>query len=92
MLNPRIVSPLPINFLREDLEEEVARKALTPALDELFRLAVSLGGKISGEHGVGLFKKPYLPLSVDKNYIKLMRGIKKVFDPNNILNPGKIFD
>ncbi|MCD5390562.1 FAD-binding oxidoreductase [candidate division NPL-UPA2 bacterium] len=81
-----------VNFLREDLEEEVARKALTPALNELFRLAVSLGGKISGEHGVGLFKKPYFPLSVDKNYIKLMRGIKKVFDPSNILNPGKIFD
>ncbi len=81
-----------VNFLREDLKEESALKALAPALNELFRLAVSLGGKISGEHGIGLFKKPYFPLSVDKNYLELRRNIKSLFDPRHILNPGKIFD
>ncbi len=81
-----------VNFLREDLDEELARKALAPALKELFQLAVSQGGKISGEHGIGLFKKPYFHLSVDKNYLELLRGIKDLFDPHRILNPGKIFD
>ncbi len=81
-----------VNFLREDLEEESVRKVLAPALSDLFQLAVSLGGKISGEHGIGLFKKPYFPLSVDKNYLDLLRNIKNLFDPQHILNPGKIFD
>lgn len=81
-----------VNFLREDLEKEPARKTLAPALNELFQLAVSLGGKISGEHGIGLFKKPYFHLSVDKNYLELLRNLKNLFDPHHILNPGKIFD
>ncbi len=81
-----------VNFLRENLDAELARQALVPALKELFQLAVSLGGKISGEHGIGLFKKPYFSLSVDKNYLQLLRSIKNLFDPHNILNPGKIFD
>lgn len=54
--------------------------------------AVKRGGKISGEHGIGIAKKEYLSLSIPTEQIELMKGIKKVFDPYNILNPGKIFD
>ncbi len=60
--------------------------------DELFRDARERGGVISGEHGIGLVKKPYLSLVLDERQIELMRGIKKVFDPRGIMNPGKIFD
>ena len=63
-----------------------------PVLNELFRLVKSLGGTISGEHGIGLIQKAYLPIVFDAATIQLMKGIKEVFDPNHILNNGKIFD
>jgi glycolate oxidase len=59
---------------------------------ELYRDCKERGGVISGEHGIGVVKKPYLSYVLDEETINLMRGIKKSFDPNNILNPGKIFD
>ena len=58
---------------------------------EIYSLAVSLGGTISAEHGVGLEKIPYMENIIDKNSIEYMKRVKKLFDPNNILNPGKIF-
>ena len=63
-----------------------------PALKALFSLVKNMGGTISGEHGIGLIQKEYIPIVFDEVTINLMRGIKKVFDPNNILNAGKIFD
>jgi glycolate oxidase len=63
-----------------------------PALKALFELVKSLGGTISGEHGIGLIQKEYMDIVFDEAGLQLMRGIKKVFDPNNILNSGKIFD
>lgn len=63
-----------------------------PALNALFRLVKSLGGTISGEHGIGLIQKEYMPIMFDEASVNIMRGIKKAFDPNNILNRGKIFD
>ena len=63
-----------------------------PALKALFVLVKSLGGTISGEHGIGLIQKEYMDIVFDEAGLQLMRGIKKVFDPNNILNSGKIFD
>ena len=63
-----------------------------PALRALFKLVKALGGTISGEHGIGLVQKEYMDIVFDPITIELMRGIKKTFDPNNILNPGKIFD
>jgi glycolate oxidase len=59
---------------------------------DLFRDCKERGGKISGEHGIGIVKKPYISLVLDAEEISLMRGIKAHFDPNHILNPGKIFD
>jgi len=68
--------------------EEKAKKLLT----EIYEVGISLGGTISGEHGLGFTKKGYLPLAADKSKIDLMKRIKRAFDPNNILNPGKVFD
>ncbi len=61
-------------------------------LTALFQIVFSLGGTISGEHGIGLIQKSYMPVVFDAISLELMRGIKKTFDPNHILNPGKIFD
>jgi glycolate oxidase len=65
---------------------------MTAALQALFELVKSLGGTISGEHGIGLIQKPYLHTVFREANLHLMREIKKAFDPNNILNAGKIFD
>jgi glycolate oxidase len=67
---------------------ELAPKMLT----ELYTFTASLGGMISGEHGIGHRKKPFLGLSLQPAAIELMKSIKRAWDPNNILNPGKIFD
>ncbi len=57
----------------------------------LFEYVISLSGTLSGEHGIGITKAPYLSLEIDETSLALMQKIKNVFDPNNILNPGKIF-
>jgi glycolate oxidase len=58
----------------------------------LFKLVHELGGTISGEHGIGLLQKNYMDIVFNETQLQLMRGIKRAFDPNNILNAGKIFD
>ena len=70
--------------------EEMARVEI--AMQEIFDYAVSLGGTITGEHGVGLAKKPYLPKALGESSLALMKQLKGTLDPLNILNPGKIFD
>ena len=60
------------------------------AKKELFELAVKLGGTLSGEHGIGCQKANFLPIALDKATLQLMSQIKKVFDPNYILNPEKM--
>jgi glycolate oxidase len=65
---------------------------MTAILTSLFELVQSLGGTISGEHGIGLIQKPYIKTVFKEANLRLMREIKKSFDPNNILNVGKIFD
>lgn len=59
---------------------------------ELYQETIDLGGKITAEHGIGLLRKPFLSMNLDPCQIELLKGLKKVFDPKNILNPGKIFD
>jgi glycolate oxidase len=59
---------------------------------ELFILVKQLGGTISGEHGIGLIQKGFMDIVFEERQLQIMRDIKKVFDPNNILNAGKIFD
>jgi len=58
----------------------------------LYAITRDLGGKISGEHGIGIKRKKYLPAVTSPVELALMRGIKRAWDPNNIMNPGKIFD
>lgn len=79
-----------VNFMidRQD-EDEVTRT--DKAVKDLFRSALDLGGTLSGEHGIGITKAPYLSMEVDPIGIEVMRKIKGAIDPNNILNPGKIF-
>ena len=69
--------------------DEVARAHL--AVEDLFKEVVRLGGTLSGEHGIGIAKRPYLPLALDDATIKFEKKIKRAFDPDEILNPGKIF-
>ncbi len=83
---------LHVNIIKGDLSDEVWDKDLPKGIKEIFELCKSLGGTISGEHGIGLVQKPYLPIVFSPYHLDLMKGIKKVFDPNYILNPGKIFD
>jgi len=73
---------------QKDPEEYGRARAL---VDKVFAHTLELGGTISGEHGVGLSKKPYLSMELDQVSISLMKHIKKVFDPAGIMNPGKIF-
>jgi len=61
------------------------------AIEEVFKGALELGGTMSGEHGVGIAKAPYIPLEITEKAADYMKAIKKALDPNNILNPGKIF-
>ena len=61
------------------------------AMKEIFDRALALGGTITGEHGVGLAKKPFLKDAVGELNLEVMKRIKKSFDPKGILNPGKIF-
>ena len=61
------------------------------AIREIFHATIDLGGTMSGEHGIGLSKAPYITMELSTDQINAMRAIKKALDPNNILNPGKIF-
>ena len=80
-----------VNLLLDpDDKDEVSRAQL--AVKELFQLVVSLGGTLSGEHGIGIAKAPYLDIELESSAVDVMRKIKKALDPNNILNPHKTFD
>jgi len=82
---------LNVEFDKGELSDEVWRNALPKGITEIFELCKSLGGAISGEHGIGLVQQKYMPIIFPSHQLQLMRDIKKVFDPNSILNPGKIF-
>ncbi|MCG8567859.1 MAG: FAD-binding protein [Desulfobacterales bacterium] len=78
------------NIMYEKSDEDQSRRA-HKAVDQLFAETLRLGGTITGEHGVGITKMPYLALEIGETERRIMKGIKSVFDPDNILNPGKIF-
>ncbi len=83
-LHIRINHPLYIKSYENEVIQDI--------LFKIFELVKSLGGTISGEHGIGLIQKSFMPVMFDPITMELMKGIKKVFDPNHILNAGKIFD
>lgn len=81
---------LHVNIIKGELSDEVWKNDLPKGIIEIFELCKSLGGTISGEHGIGLVQKNYLPIVFPEYQIELMKKIKLLFDPNYILNPGKI--
>jgi glycolate oxidase len=79
-----------VNFVVDRDDPEAIARA-RECVSETFQLSVELGGTISGEHGIGYVKSQYMHYAVDRPTLEIMKGIKKVFDPNGILNPGKMF-
>jgi len=82
---------LHVNIIKGNMSEEDWQYKLKMGIAEIFELTVSLGGTLSGEHGIGLVQKEYMHLKFSEVHLNLMRHIKQVFDPQGILNPGKIF-
>ncbi|KEQ28836.1 dehydrogenase [Pedobacter antarcticus 4BY] len=82
---------LHINIIKGDMSDEDWKYKLKEGIVEIFQLTAKLGGTISGEHGIGLVQREFMPLKYSEVHLNLMRGIKRVFDPDLILNPGKIF-
>lgn len=82
---------LHINIIKGELSDQVWNNELDKAIREIFDLTVALGGTISGEHGIGHVQKNFMNIPFGDTELNLMRGIKQLFDPKGILNPGKIF-
>jgi glycolate oxidase len=78
-----------VNLMIQDTRED--REKAEAAVREIFAEAFRLGGTMSGEHGIGLSKAPYLGMELTDEVMTAMKKVKHLFDPNNILNPGKIF-
>ena len=82
---------LHVNIIKAKMSDEDWNNKLKFGIREIFELTVSLGGTLSGEHGIGLVQKDFMPIKYSEVHFALWRGIKNVFDPKGILNPGKIF-
>lgn len=82
---------LHVHMLKDKENSAEWEKRALPVIKEIFEYAVELGGTISGEHGIGLVQKEFLGIAIDAGAMDLMKKIKDVFDPNGILNPGKVF-
>lgn len=80
-----------VNTLKKDLPDAKWEEVRPRFSREILQAAVDLGGTVTGEHGIGLIKKDYLSMAVDESQVRIMRQIKLALDPNDILNPGKIF-
>ena len=83
---------LHINIIKGDMSDQKWDLELKNAIREIFTLTKNLGGTISGEHGIGFVQKDYIDIVFSKKEIEIQKGIKNLFDPKNILNPGKIFN
>lgn len=82
---------LHVNIIKAGMSDEDWKSKLKDGIVEIFELTSALGGTISGEHGIGLVQREFMPIKYSEVHLNLMRSIKQVFDPNRILNPGKIF-
>lgn len=82
---------LHIRIKKEGFDNSLEDTEMVENLRSLFSLVKDLGGTISGEHGIGLVQKSYMDIVFEETHLRLMRQVKKAFDPNNILNAGKIF-
>lgn len=82
---------LHVNIIKDKMSDDAWNNELPKAIREIFSLCVELKGTVSGEHGIGLVQKGYMDIPFNQTMINLQKDIKKLFDPNNILNPNKIF-
>jgi glycolate oxidase len=82
---------LHVNIIKGEMSDENWEKEVPKGIREIFELTVALKGTLSGEHGIGFVQKNFMDIAFSKVHLELMERIKYVFDPNNILNPGKIF-
>jgi glycolate oxidase len=82
---------LHVNIIKGNMTDENWQTEVPKGIREIFELTVSLKGTLSGEHGIGLVQKNYMDIAFSKVHLELMERIKAIFDPNNVLNPGKIF-
>lgn len=82
---------LHMNIVKLDMTDELWQTEVPKGVNEIFQLTKSLNGTISGEHGIGLVQKEFMPIMFSDIELNLMYQIKKIFDPKNIMNPGKIF-
>jgi glycolate oxidase len=83
---------LHVNIIKDGMTDEDWNSQVPKGIREIFHLCVSLKGTISGEHGIGYVQKDYMDIAFNTAELELQKGIKKLFDPNNILNPGKMFN
>ncbi|MBP9080659.1 MAG: FAD-binding oxidoreductase, partial [Flavobacteriales bacterium] len=81
---------LHVNIIKGGMPDSAWKNDLPKAIREIFEFTVSLGGTLSGEHGIGLVQRPYMDIAFNKAQLEVMRGIKRVFDPQGIMNPGKV--
>ncbi|MGH2664245.1 FAD-binding oxidoreductase [Flavobacterium sp.] len=82
---------LHVNIIKSDMTDDNWKTEVPKGIREIFELTVALKGTLSGEHGIGFVQKNYMDIAFSETQLQLMKSIKGVFDPNNILNPGKIF-
>ncbi|RZJ29134.1 MAG: FAD-binding protein, partial [Flavobacterium sp.] len=82
---------LHVNIVKGEMSDDAWKNEIPKGIREIFELTVSLKGTLSGEHGIGYVQKNYMDIAFGASPLELMKGIKRVFDPNGILNPGKIF-
>ena len=82
---------LHVNIIKGTMTDQHWTTEVTKGIREIFELTVALNGTLSGEHGIGYVQKNYMDIAFNQTQLQLMKGIKQLFDPNNILNPGKIF-
>jgi len=81
---------LHVNIIKEALSDAFWQDQLPIAIREIFELTISLGGTLSGEHGIGLVQRPFMDIAFSNTQLAVMRGIKHLFDPTGIMNPGKV--
>lgn len=80
-----------VRIIKDELSDEYWENEVPKGVREIFEKVVALGGTISGEHGIGWVQRRFMDIKFPEFQMELMRGVKKVFDPNNIMNPGKVF-
>jgi glycolate oxidase len=79
-----------VTFLSAEKTGKVWNDKVEANLKQLYKRVLELGGTLSGEHGIGIKRMPYLPMALSQSQISLIKRVKRAFDPNDILNPGKI--